>query len=99
MSSGSDPIIEETLDPKDWTETRELGHRMLSDVFDDLSTIRSRPAWKQIPAEAKAALSEARPRGPQSLESVYDEFRKNIEPFALRTVRECAQRAQSPTPR
>ncbi len=74
---------EETLDPSDWTETKNIGHRMLSDVFDDLSTIRTRPTWRPIPPEAKAALDKPAPRGPQSLDSVYEEFRENIEPYAL----------------
>ena len=74
---------EETLDPSDWSGVRETGQRMLSDAFDDLESIRSRPVWKRIPPEAKAALHEAPPRKPQSLDSVYEDYRKNIEPYAL----------------
>jgi len=74
---------EETLDPEDWTEVTEIGHRMLDDVMNDLSTIRSRPVWKKIPESAKAMLDVPVPREPQSLESVYEEFRENIEPYAL----------------
>lgn len=75
--------LEETLDPADWTATKDIGHRMLADVFEDLSGIRSRPAWKRIPPEAKAALDKPAPREPQSLDSVYEEFRENVEPYAL----------------
>ncbi len=76
-------IKEETLDPSDWSESRATGQRMLSDAFDDLENIRSRPAWKRISLEAKAALHEAPPRNPQSLNSVYEDYRTNIEPYAL----------------
>ncbi len=78
-----DPIREETLDPEDWGEITELGHRMLDDVMNDLATIRERPVWKRIPAEAKATLKVSVPRGPQDLESVYAEYRENVEPYGL----------------
>ena len=74
---------EETLDPEDWAEVKRVGHRMMDDIMNDLSSIRSRPAWKKIPASAKAMLNAPVPRGPQPLESVYEEFRENIEPYAL----------------
>ena len=76
-------VKEETLDPDDWTDVREIGHRMMDDVMNDLSSIRRRPVWRRIPAEAKATLNAPVPREGQSLESVYEEFRENIEPYAL----------------
>lgn len=76
-------VTEETLDPSDWSETQEIGHRMLSDVFDDLANIRSRPAWKHIPEDSKKALDKPAPRGPQSLDSIYEEYRVHVEPYAL----------------
>jgi aromatic-L-amino-acid decarboxylase len=74
---------EETLDPEDWSHVRKIGQQMLDDAFSDLENIRSRPVWRRIPLEAKAELHEAPPRGPQSLDSVYEDYRKNIEPYAL----------------
>jgi len=76
-------IREETLDPEDWGEITELGHRMLDDVMNDLKTIRDRPVWKRIPADATAMLNVVVPRAPENLESVYAEFRKNVEPYGL----------------
>ena len=76
-------VSEETLDPEDWGEITELGHRMLGDVMTDLATVRERSIWKRIPAEARAKLSVPVPRAPQDLESVYAEFRENVEPYAL----------------
>jgi aromatic-L-amino-acid decarboxylase len=74
---------EETLDPEDWTEVKAIGHRMMDDVMNDLATIRSRPVWKHIPDSAKEKLNASIPREGQSLESVYEEFRENVEPYAL----------------
>jgi glutamate/tyrosine decarboxylase-like PLP-dependent enzyme len=72
-----------SLDPENWSETRALAHRMLDQVFDDYETVRSRPVWQRLPDSAKASLSVAAPRQPQALESVYNEFRKNVEPYTL----------------
>jgi glutamate/tyrosine decarboxylase-like PLP-dependent enzyme len=74
---------EETLDPDDWGATRAKGHAMLDDVFSDIENIRSRPVWRKIPEDAKATLAVTAPRSPQSLDSIYDEFRKNVEPYAI----------------
>jgi aromatic-L-amino-acid/L-tryptophan decarboxylase len=76
-------VEDETLDPSDWSETRAIGHRMMDDVMNDLSSIRSRPVWKHIPEATKEKFTTSPPREPQSLESVYEEFRENIEPYAL----------------
>ena len=78
-----DRLDNETLDPQDWTETRKIGHRMLDDALGDIETIRSRPVWRRIPESAKAALRVPAPRGPEPLDAVYEEFRQNVEPYAL----------------
>ena len=74
---------EETLDPGNWDGLRAIGHRMMDDVLHDLETIRSRPVWKKIPDAAKKSLAVPAPRTPQPLEAIYDEFRQNVEPYAL----------------
>jgi len=74
---------EETLDPDDWTETRRLAHKMMEDVLNDLEMMRLRPVWKPMPDSVKGTFGTKAPRAPQALESVYDEFRENVEPFAL----------------
>ncbi|HEX6573514.1 MAG TPA: pyridoxal-dependent decarboxylase [Gemmatimonadaceae bacterium] len=73
----------ETLDPGDWNEIRELGHRMLDDVFDDLERVRSRHVWQRLPDSAKASLKVSAPRSGESLEDVYESYRENVEPYAL----------------
>lgn len=74
---------EETLDPADWNETKRLAHKMMDDVLNDLETIRSRPAWKPMPEAVRNTFGTSAPRTPQSLDSIYEEFRENIEPFAI----------------
>ena len=74
---------DETLDPQDWDAMRAIGHRMMDDVIGDLETIRSRPVWKRIPEAAKKTLAVPAPRDPQELDAIYEEFRRNVEPYAL----------------
>lgn len=76
-----EPAIEETLDPKDWKEIRELGHRMLDDMLDYLSTVRDKPAWQPVPQSVKAHLRQSLPTQPSPPEAVYDEFVENVLPY------------------
>jgi aromatic-L-amino-acid/L-tryptophan decarboxylase len=74
-------IRELTLDPDDWEKLRSLGHRMVDDIFDHLSTLRQQPAWQPLPNEVRTALRQPLPMEPASAESVYEEFLVNILPY------------------
>jgi hypothetical protein len=71
--------VDKTLDPADWNEFRKLGHRMMDDICDHLSTLRDQPASREIPAEVRKNLHEPLPIEGQGLDSVYEDFRKNGE--------------------
>ncbi len=73
--------VDQTLDPKDWTEIRALGHQMIDDVMDLLQNIHKEPVWKKIPAETKAFYGQPIPLLPSSPTDVYDEFRQHIFRF------------------
>lgn len=75
------PDDEETLDPKDWKEIRELGHRMLDDMLDYLSTMRDKPAWQPVPESVKAHLRQPLPTQPTDPRAVYEEFVENVLPY------------------
>jgi glutamate/tyrosine decarboxylase-like PLP-dependent enzyme len=79
----NEKLDELSLDPVSWDATKELGHEMLEQVFNDLQSVRSRPPWKPIPDASKAKLNVKAPRHPQSLETVYSDFRAHVEPYAL----------------
>jgi len=76
-------ISEESLDPQDWRALRQLGHRMLDDMFDYLQDIRQRPVWQPAPADVKSRLKKPLPLEPQPLESIYQDFLENILPYSL----------------
>jgi glutamate/tyrosine decarboxylase-like PLP-dependent enzyme len=70
-----------TLDPADWAALRALGHRMLDDMLDHLTSVRQRPAWTPMPADVKAALSRPLPYEPQGAESAYEDFVRYVRPY------------------
>ncbi len=73
--------VEESLDPTDWAEIRSLGHRMLDDMLDYLSTVRDRPAWQPVPESVKHNLDRPLPTQPQDISAVYQEFVQNVLPY------------------
>ncbi len=73
--------IEETLDPQDWDELRALGHRMLDDTLDYLSSVREKPAWQPVPESVKRRLEQPLPTEPQDAAAVYQEFLENVLPY------------------
>lgn len=77
----SEQTDEETLDPKNWKEMRELGHRMLDDMLDYLSTVRDKPAWQPVPQSVKAHLEQPLPTQPTDPGVVYEEFVQNVLPY------------------
>ena len=76
----------ETLDPEDWEAMRELGHRVVDDVLNHFQTTRERPAWQPVPADVAARLTAPAPLGPADPPAVYDEFLRDIMPYAMNTT-------------
>lgn len=74
-------IRELTLDPENWDSLRTLGHRMLDDIFDHLSTLRQQPAWQPLPKHVAASLHQPLPVDPEPAELVYNEFLTNVLPY------------------
>jgi aromatic-L-amino-acid decarboxylase len=72
---------ERTLDPADWEAFRSLAHRMVDDMLDHLSTLRTKPAWQPMPEEVRARLSEPLPVEPQGAEAVYRSFFEDVLPY------------------
>jgi aromatic-L-amino-acid decarboxylase len=77
---------EETLDPADWKEFRALGHRMVDDMLDWMEHVRERPVWQPVPDSVRAALRQPLPRGSQSPERIYEEFRSTVLPYPMGNV-------------
>jgi aromatic-L-amino-acid/L-tryptophan decarboxylase len=77
---------EETLDPQDWTELRELGHRMLDDMLDYLRTVRGRPVWKPLPKELDQEFDKPLPVEGEGIEHAYEDFVQHVQPYPLGNI-------------
>jgi aromatic-L-amino-acid/L-tryptophan decarboxylase len=75
-----------TLDPRDWTRLRMLGHKMLDDMVDYIEKIRERPVWQPIPEVVRKRFQGEVPQHPTELERVYEEFVENVLPYAVGNV-------------
>jgi aromatic-L-amino-acid/L-tryptophan decarboxylase len=73
--------LDVTLDPKDCDELRELGHRMVDDLFDDLRTLREQPVWRSVPDSTRRHLDVDLPLEPQGAAAAYDDFRRYVSPY------------------
>ena len=74
-------VLSKTLDPTDWNEFRELGHKMLDDICNHLATLRNQPAWQMMPEEVKQKLHQPLPGEGQGPESAYRDFLQNVLPY------------------
>ena len=72
---------EESLDPANWEQLSQLGHRMVDDMMTYLKTVRERPIWKKPSKHAVESLDQAVPMFPQKAESVYEDFVDQVLPF------------------
>lgn len=77
---------EETLDPQDWEQFRELAHRMVDDALHYLRTVRDRPAWQQIPDRSKTALRQPLPRAGEGAERAYEDFVEHVMPYPIGNI-------------
>ncbi len=74
---------EESLDPEDWEEFRQLAHQMVDDMLAYQQTLRQRPAWQPVPPGVVHKFEAPLPRKGQKEDAVYREFRDWILPFPL----------------
>lgn len=75
-----------SLDPENWDEMRELGHRMLDDTLDYIADVRKRPVWQPIPDDVRAQFRAPLPEEPGDLGAAYDEFSRSVVPYAAGNV-------------
>jgi len=75
-----------TLDPENWSEVRRLGHELLDDLIDQLSTVGERAAWTPVPPQVKARLDQPAARLPADFSDVLDDLRRDILPYATGNI-------------
>ena len=77
---------EETLDPLDWEEMRQLSHRIIDDSIDYLRDVRDRPVWQKVPNEVRTGYQIGAPRHPTAIQDVYDELKERLLPYSMGNI-------------
>lgn len=72
---------EETLDPENWNDYRELTHKMVDDIFLFLQTVREQPVWTKPPESVKDFLKTPLPSSAQKVEEIYSDFYEKVLPY------------------
>jgi glutamate/tyrosine decarboxylase-like PLP-dependent enzyme len=70
-----------TLDPQNWDDLRQLGHRMVDEMMTWLETVRERPVWQRMPDTVRASFTGSAPRQPEGAEQAYADFTANVLPY------------------
>ena len=78
--------VERSLDPENWAEMRELGHRMVDEMLGYLEHVRERPIWQPVSAESRAALRQPLPRAPEGAERAYADFTEHVLPYPMGNI-------------
>ena len=79
-------LREETLDPSDWNDYRELGHKILDEAIDYLANVRSRPIWQTMPDSVRGFYRSPLPISGSGLDEVYKELGENLMPYPLGNI-------------
>ena len=58
---------EETLDPENWEELKEIGHQMVDDMIDHLASVRQRPPAMPINEQITANFMQPLPLSRRAL--------------------------------
>lgn len=79
-------VMEETLDPPDWTDVQALSHRVVDDAIGYLRDVRDRPVWREMPNEVRAFFAAPLPREPTSIADVYGDVGRNVMAYPMGNV-------------
>ena len=77
---------DETLDPQNWEDAREIAHQMVDEAVDHLETVRNRPIWRPMPDDVRARLQTPLPQEPSPLAEVYQDYRENVAAYPMGNV-------------
>lgn len=73
--------MDHTLDPEDWDDLRQLGHRMIDDFVDGMQTLRDQPVWRPVPERVRESLRADLPIEPAGPTEAYEDFRRYVGPY------------------
>lgn len=74
------------LDPQDWDKLRDVGHRMLDDMFVYLKSLRERPVWKPVSQSSRSYFAAPIPFEAQGADGAYRDFQEHVLPYPLGNI-------------
>ncbi|HET7649958.1 MAG TPA: aminotransferase class V-fold PLP-dependent enzyme [Gammaproteobacteria bacterium] len=80
------PVAEETLDPGNWNEFRQLAHRILDDALDFHASVRDRPVWQPVPENVQVRFAEPVPHEGAGESAAYRDYQELLAPYALGNI-------------
>lgn len=76
----------ETLDPKDWEQSKALMHKMVDDAFDYVKNVRDRKIWQDMPKDVLDTFKTSVPKEPSNAETVYKELKDTVLPYPMGNI-------------
>ena len=77
---------EESLDPVDWNQMKDLGYQMVEDMMKYLESVRERSVWQPIPKTVKDFFKKPLPQDPEGPNKTYQDFLENILPYPIGNI-------------
>ncbi|MBJ6368526.1 pyridoxal phosphate-dependent decarboxylase family protein [Snuella sedimenti] len=76
----------ETLDPKDWKESKALMHQMVEDAFNYIENVRERKIWQEMPEAVLSSFSTPLPEHPSDAKTVYKALQETVLPYPMGNI-------------
>ena len=68
--------LEETLDPNNWNDYKNLGYKIIDDIVDFLKDVENRKVWQPIPKSLHNEYKTSLPKSGSSPNSVYENAKR-----------------------
>ncbi|GAA3555566.1 pyridoxal phosphate-dependent decarboxylase family protein [Snuella lapsa] len=86
MATNSNSEEFETLDPKDWKQSKALMHQMIEDAFDYIKNVRERKIWQEMPETVLNSFNTSLPKQPSDAKTVYKALQETVLPYPMGNI-------------
>lgn len=73
----------ETLDPEDWTQTRDLAHALVASAIAHTSSVRERPVWRDMPGHIRERFLTAAPQTATPLAEILSDVEDTVMAYPM----------------
>ncbi|MFZ0767223.1 MAG: pyridoxal-dependent decarboxylase [Bradyrhizobium sp.] len=86
LPHGSAKVVEETLDPEDWSDAQTVARQAVDDAIAYLRDIRDRPVWQNMPDKIRRTFQASLPHSPTPLSDVYREVAATVMSYPMGNI-------------